>query len=369
MDDFIIVDADGTTTDSKTSSLTIPLTVSSSRMLSIDERGRELTRLFGFNQSILTRRASSQTLRVYCRDFYAYLEYAVFLTRIDLSLNNSDPVSLALLPSTLARWMTYLSEETTKSPESGKPYSPNTINRMGTAVRRIMKEAGAQRYLDPDAVKGFHDVEGVSKKAHKERLRKDTRFVPSPEQMRAIIDCAQDTADHLLGIRNIAILHTLTSTGLRVETFRLLKKDQIVYRPDLHHYCVRIISKNETEPRDVQMSPEAYASIQAWLTARPHDSNYLFTRFDGRGEDEHVRLSDQPLSAFSVRTIVKQAARIGGVSQNVTTHTYRRYAGTRIAKRNGVKDAQQHLGHKDASTTLNNYVIEEPTAGVADNLY
>jgi len=369
MDDFSITDTDDTTTDSETSALAIPLVVSSSRMLSIDERSRELTRLFGFNQSILTRRASAETLRVYCRDFYAYLEFAAFLILIDPALNNIDPVSLALFPSTLARWMTYLSEETTKSSETGKPYSPNTINRMGTAVRRIMKEAGAQRYLDPDTVKGFHDVEGASKKAHKGRLRKDTRFVPSPEQMRIIINCAQNEADGLLGLRNIAILHTLTSTGLRVDTFRLLTKGQIVYRSDLRHYCVRIISKNETEPRDVQMSPEAYASIQAWLTARPHDSNYLFTRFDGRGEDDRIRLSDQPLSAFSVRTIAKQAARNSGVSQNVTTHTYRRYAGTRIAKKYGVKDAQQHLGHKDASTTLNNYVVEEPTSGVADNLY
>lgn len=46
----------------------------------------------------------------------------------------------------------------------------------------------------------------------------------------------------------------------------------------------------------------------AWLTDRPLDSDYLFTRFDGRGEGSHVRLTDQPLSAFSVRTIVKQAA-------------------------------------------------------------
>ncbi len=369
MENRPIVDADGRGVEEVMTPRVFPSRVSSSRVLSIDKRSRELTRFFGFNQSILTRRASPQTLRVYCRDFYAYLEYAASLTRIDPLLYASDPVALALAPSTLARWMTYLSEETTKSSETGKPYSPNTINRMGTAIRRIMKEAGVQHYLDPDVVKGFHDVEGASKKAYKGRLRKDTRFVPSPEQMRAITDHAQLAADRLLGLRNIAILHMLTSTGLRVDTFRLLKKEQIVYRSDLHHYCVRIISKNETEPRDVQMSPEAYASLQTWLAARTQDSEYLFTRFDGRGENEHLRLSDQPLSAFSMRTIAKHAARDGGVLQNVTTHTYRRYVGTRIAKKYGVKDAQQHLGHKNASTTLDNYIIEEPTAGVSDNLY
>jgi integrase/recombinase XerD len=347
----------------------VPLVISESRMLSIEERAQEITRHLGFNQSILGRRANKETLRVYCRDFYAYLEYAAWLTCTDCELRGTDPIPLALLPSTLARWMTELSDEDTRSPETGRPYSPNTINRMGSAVRRIMKEAGAQHYLDPDQVKGFHDVEGASKKAHKDRLRKDARFVPSPQQMRAITDRAKEEIDRLVGLRNIAILHTLASTGLRVDTFRLLRKDQLAYRSDLGYWCVRIMSKNEVEPRDVQMSHEADAAIEAWLCARPLDSDYLFTRFDGRGEGSHIRLTEQPLSAFSVRTIVKQAALSASVPQNVTSHTYRRFAGTRIAKEKGVKQAQLHLGHKQASTTLDNYVIEEPEAGIANELY
>jgi integrase/recombinase XerD len=369
--DSQIVDAATASSDGDTpaSRVPVPLVISESRLLSIDERAQEITRFLGFNQTVLGRRANEKTLRIYCRDFYAYLEYAASLTHTDPELEGMDATTLALRPSTLSRWMTYLADERTRSPETDRPYSPNTINRMGTAVRRIMKEAGAQNYLDPDQVKGFHDVEGASKKAHKDRLRKDARFVPSREQMRTITDRAQEEIDRLIGLRNIAILHSLASTGLRVDTFRLLRKDQLVYRSDLGYWCVRIMSKNEVEPRDVQMSHEAHAAIEAWLFARPLDSNYLFTRFDGRGEGSHVRLTDQPLSAFSVRTIVKQAARHAGVPENVTSHTYRRFAGTRIAKEKGVKQAQLHLGHKHASTTLDNYVIEEPEAGIANDLY
>ncbi len=367
MNDPVIVDADPTANNGPTAQMLVvaPVVVESAK-LSIAERGRELSRLFGFNQSILARRANLETLRVYCRDFYAYLEYAASLTRTDPRLKDADPVELALLPSTLARWLTSLSDKDTVSPETGRHYSPNTINRMGTAVRRIMKEAGAQGFIAPERVHGFGEVEGASRRALKDRLRPHNRVRISQEQMRTITDLAEAENDRLVGLRNWALLLALASCGLRVDAFRTLRTDQLVKRED--GYKFHVMSKNETEPRDVPLSPEAYAAIQEWLCARPADSAYIFTRFEGRGEGEHTRSSPEPLSAFSVRTIVKQAAALAGVPY-VKTHDFRRFVGTVVARLYGVKMAQEVLGHRDAATTLNNYVLPELQAGVTDHLF
>lgn len=331
------------------------LVIGAHRVLSIDERGQELARLFGFNHLILARRLNPDSLRVYCRDFYAYLQFA-------------GSVSLALVPSTLARWMTHLSDEATVSEQTGRPYSPNTINRMATSVRRIMREAGLQGYLDPESVKGFHAVEGASRKALKGRLRPHNRVRITREQMREITDLAKTEADRLIGLRNWALLLTLSTSGLRVEPLRTLTTGQLVYRPHLQRHVLSVRSKNETEPRDVPLSPEAYAAIEQWLAARPVDSAYLFTRFDGRGDGGNVRASCQPLSAFAVRTVVKRAAAAVGIA-HVKPHDVRRFVGTVVAKLHGYKQAQHVLGHQDAATTLNNYVLEELEPGVTDSLF
>jgi integrase/recombinase XerD len=331
------------------------LVIGEHRSLSIDERGQELARLFGFNHLILSRRLNPDSLRVYCRDFYAYLVFA-------------GSVSLALMPATLARWMTHLSDEATLSPQTGRPYSPNTINRMATSVRRIMREAGLQGYLDPEDVKGFHAIEGASRKALKGRLRPHNRVKITREQMREIADLAKTEADRLVGLRNWALLLTLSTSGLRVEPLRTLTREQLVYRVHQQRHVLLVRSKNETEPRDVPLSPEAYAAIDQWLAARPVDSPYLFTRFDGRGDGGRVRASCQPLSAFAVRKVVKRAAEAVGIA-HVKPHDIRRFVGTVVAKLHGYKQAQQVLGHQDAATTLNNYVLEEPEPGVTDSLF
>ena len=43
--------------------------------------------------------------------------------------------------------------------------------------------------------------------------------------------------------------------------------------------------------------------------------------------------------------------------------------GTVVARLYGVKTAQEVLGHRDAATTLNNYVLPELQAGVTDHLF
>lgn len=317
-----------------------PLMASPSLGLSIEERGRDIERLLGFNQDILAYRLDESSRRIYARDIHAYLEFA-------------QTPAQALIPGT------------------EKGYSPNTINRMASTVRRLMKEAGKQGLLDPGVADAFSKVEGVRKQALKNNLRKHNRVRIEPATMRAMAQTVDRS--RLIELRNLALLLTLASTGLRVETFRQLTLDQVVRREG--GYAVSIRSKNEVEFRDVPLSDEAYAAISDWLATRPVASAFLFTRFDGgKSDSEHPRLSDQPLSTVSIRMIVKQFALAVGIVDEqgripIKPHDFRRFVGTMIAKKYGPKQAQLLLGHKQIATTLDNYVLEEAAMGITNHLF
>ncbi|MBA3532746.1 MAG: site-specific integrase, partial [Ardenticatenales bacterium] len=76
-----------------------------------------------FDHTLLAGQLAPASLRMYQRDFLAYLAFC------------ASPAD-ALVPATLARWRTHLAQNTDKS--------PNTINRMLSAVKRLMKEAASQ---------------------------------------------------------------------------------------------------------------------------------------------------------------------------------------------------------------------------------
>jgi integrase/recombinase XerD len=79
-----------------------------------------------FDHTILAGQLAPSSIRMYRRDFLAYLAFC-------------DSVPEALEPATLGRWRTHLAKETQKS--------PHTINRMLAAVKRLIKEAAGQGHL------------------------------------------------------------------------------------------------------------------------------------------------------------------------------------------------------------------------------
>jgi integrase len=325
--------------------------------LSIEARAREMQAHLGFDQSILSHLLDPSSLRIYCRDFYAYLEFA-------------GTIEQACYPSKFAQWINHLARE--KKPGSDRGYSAATINRMAAAVRKMMKEASRQGYIHPLTAKAFQEVEGASEQGLKENQRPHNRVEIKADAMREMTDLTD--SDRLLELRNRAILFTLASTGLRVDTFRQLRLEQIVRRE--YDWAFHIRSKNEVKFRDVPMSDEAYKAIQAWVAARPRTSAYIFTHFEGgHSESGNARLSDRPLSSVSIWRIVKHyGAAVGLVDpetleSTIKPHDFRRFVGTRVAKKRGPKQAQLQLGHKHIATTLDNYVLEEPEAGVANDLF
>jgi integrase/recombinase XerD len=292
----------------------------------------------GFDTAILTGSIAESSMKMYQRDFKAYLDYAV-------------TPEIAMQPSTLARWRTHLSANT--------DFSPNTINRMMSAVKRLMDEAETQGYVPRGTSEDFKRVHGVKVEALKSRQKEHSRVRISPDEMRMLTSLPDPLT--LVGIRDRAMLHTLASSGLRIHELATLKRSQVVSVDGGHQ--LKVIGKNDKSYRDAPLSDEAYEDIKEWLARRSIASDYLFTSFQGKSG----QMKAEPLTSVSIWRIVKAYADQCGL-EHIKPHDFRRFVGTRLAKTNP-RAAQKALGHKKIGTTMDNYVLDDLEVGITNNLY
>ena len=292
-----------------------------------------------FDASILAGQLAPSSIAMYARDFQAYVDFA-------------GDIATACRAETLARWRAHLALATAMS--------PNTINRMISAVKRLVREAAVQGYVGHEEAAAFDEIAGVKAAALKERTKANARTRIEPVAMREVCD-APDPA-LLIGLRDTALLATLASSGLRVSELADLTAQQI--RPKGGGYVLLVRGKNDLEFREAPLSAEAYGHIQAWLAARPLPSKYIFTAFDGRGEQ---RASARPLSAVAVWQIVRKYTADAGLA-DVKPHDFRRFVGTQLARKN-LRMAQKALGHKRLETTARHYILDELEPGLTDDLY
>jgi site-specific recombinase XerD len=294
--------------------------------------------VLAFDAEILAGQLAASSMAMYRRDFRAYLAFA-------------GSGEAAVDAATLARWRAHLAQET--------KMSPNTINRMISAVKRLMREAAIQGYVKHDVAAAFDHVSGVKTAALKDRVKQKARVRIEPGSMREICD-APDVAA-LLGLRDTALLATMASSGLRVSELASLTQAQI--RPKSTSYVVLVRGKNDVEYREAPLSREAHQHIQAWLAKRPVESTFVFTAFDGRGR----RAAARPMSAVAIWGVVRKYATANGLG-DVKPHDFRRFVGTQLAQRN-LRQAQKALGHKRLETTARHYILDELEAGLTEDLY
>ena len=150
--------------------------------------------LFPVDPTILTGQLRPSSIAMYRRDLAAYLAYA--------QAQGLD----ALQAATFSRWRTQLSE--------ASQLSPHTINRMLSAVKRLLREGAEQGYVSHELAATFQDRKGVQVRALKERLKPHARTRISPEDMRRLCNAPDRTT--LKGLRDAALLHTLASRHPRL---------------------------------------------------------------------------------------------------------------------------------------------------------
>ena len=292
-----------------------------------------------FNASILAGTVSQGTADTYQKRFGVY---AAFAGSFDNACN----------PATLARWRTALVNETTDS--------PRTINSKLAAVRSVMRAGAEQGYIAQRTADDFKAVAGVKVKSMRDRLKANARTRITPADMRRL--CDAPSADTLTGKRDRAMLLTMAATGCRISEIISLTEKQIDRGQGC--YTVEVLGKNQTEPRTAPLTVEAHTAIQKWLDARPLQSESIFTGFQGRSQ----RPLDKPVSDVGAWMAVQKYAAAVGL-EHVKPHDFRRFVGTQLAKRQGVQVAQKVLGHADASTTLNNYVLSEIEGNETEGLF
>lgn len=291
----------------------------------------------------LTHGLAASSIEMYKMSIKAYQEFA--------SDSGLDPMS----HQTLRAWRDWM---LTTPQANGKLKSSNTINRMLSAIKRVVKEAKQREIVDDLVYARFKDVEGV--KIDPKRLKKTTRTKISKDDLRRL--CESPGPSRLIGLRDRALLHTLASSGIRASELATLKQSQIE-KQDNGLYLLKVMGKNEIEPASAFLNTEAYNAIQGWLIARPFESEYIFTSFKNRGLEPLV----QPMTRQAVwDTLQKYAGRCG--LKHITPHTLRRYLGTILAKED-IRLAQKALRHRRIQTTADHYVLDELEAGKTEHIY
>ena len=294
-----------------------------------------------FRVDMLAGQLAPSSIAMYERDMRAYLAYA-------------GSTDAALRAETLGRWRAHLAKEST--------LSPNTINRMLSAVKRVMTEAAAQGYITTEQIGAFQLVAGVKAAALKDRIKPNARTRIEPEEMRTV--CELPDRELVIGVRDAALLATLASGALRVSELVHVQVDHI--RRKGKSYVVMVRGKNDVEEREAPLSREAASRIQDWLDVRGTlgvQTTYVFTAFDGRGN----RITARPLSTAAIWHIVRKYAQGAGLA-DIKPHDFRRFVGTQLARKD-IRQAQKALGHKRLETTARHYVLDELEPGLTDDLY
>src|SRR5882762_1717413 len=290
-------------------------------------------------RSILSGQLAASSIAMYKRDTQAYFDYA-------------EKYGLTwLAPLSLVAWRDALALQS--------EMSPNTINRMIAAVKRIVREMAERKMIAREVNLEFSQVRGVQMKALKARLKPHARTRITKEDMRRLCE-APDTKT-LVGLRDAALLATLASSGLRASEAATLTVEQIVRHSD--GYTLLVCGKTDTVYRDAHLSVEAYEKIQHCLAARGTESIYIFTLFERRG----AAPSCDAMSEVAIWKTVQRYAKLCDL-EHIKPHDFRRFVGTQLAATD-IRDAQKALGHKSIEVTARHYVLDSLKVGLTDNLY
>jgi len=147
-------------------------------------------------------------------------------------------------------------------------------------------------------------------------------------------------------LRDIAILETLFSTGLRVSELTGLNKDQI----NLERGEFNIRGKGGKD-RVVFLSKRASEKIKKYLTQMSDNAKPLFVHFSGTHDSlddgEYMRLTPR-----SVQRTVAKYAKLTGITKKVTPHMLRHsFATDLLINGADIRSVQAMLGHASITTT------------------
>lgn len=146
-----------------------------------------------------------------------------------------------------------------------------------------------------------------------------------------------DTSN-IIGIRDVAIMHLLFSTGLRVSELVSLDRENINFSSN--EFSVK---GKGAKIRVVFISKNAKNYLKAYIDMRKDDKKALFINYSRK---------TSRLSARSIQRQIKKYAQNAGIAKKITPHIFRHTFGTDLLRSGAdLRAVQELMGHSSITTT------------------
>lgn len=237
-------------------------------------------------------------------------------------------------------------------------YAPATVNRYLCAVRRVLKEAWRHHLITAEEYQRATDVRSVSA----QRLPTG-RELGTDEIKELISVCLLDSDNHILGVRDAAIISLMYSSGLRRAEVVSLDFEDF----DLNKHELRVIGKRNKE-RKAYLASGAVRAVDKWIELRGTMPGPLFYAVNKGGHivrkrkqrlskaDKQkgvvpkqivARLTDQ-----TIYNVIDKRATQAGLIKKTTPHDMRRtFVSDLLDVGVDLATVSKMAGHEDTNTT------------------
>lgn len=268
----------------------------------------------------IEKNQSIKTIENYSRYLNRFLRFAgdIDISKIDLPL--------------VQKYRIRLNREQN---EKGEVLSKKTQNYHVIALRAFLK------YL----IKNDHATLPPEKVELSKIPERTVEFL-SPDEVARLFAAIDVQSKNYL--RDISILETLYSTGLRVSELASLNRSQV----DLKRREFMVRGKGK-KPRIVFLSMRAADRIQQYLKSRDDSFDPLFISSGrSRSAADITKGESRRLTTVSIESIVRKYAMLAGITKKVTPHTLRHSFATDLLQNGAdIRAVQEMLGHASITTT------------------
>ncbi|MDD4980283.1 MAG: tyrosine recombinase XerC [Candidatus Omnitrophica bacterium] len=261
----------------------------------------------------------------YIEKFIRYLEieknyskYTVSNYQLDLEefrnfLGGLEPEKIDYL--VLRKYLAAMKERNLKA---------RTVSRHLSTLRSFFKFLVREGYLKNNPIIGLSSP----------KQEKHLPLFLTEEEVRGLISAVVPKDER--GLRDLAVLETFYSTGIRVSELAGLGLKDI----DFIGGVIKVMGKGKKE-RIVPIGDIAISSIRAYLEKRKKQEEALFLNKSGK------RITDR-----GIRNIVGKYIRLASIRKGVSCHTLRHSFATHLLNRGAdLRSVQELLGHVNLSTT------------------
>ena len=265
----------------------------------------------------LEKSLSPKTVEAYLRDVK---QFAHFLSNNDENIDEQQLLNVEL--QDFQHYLQYLYKEKVKSTSQ---------------ARAVSSLKAFYRFLQYEKVMEHNPTELLEAPKIGRKLP-DILSVIEIETIIAAIDLSKPE-----GHRNKAIIEVLYGCGLRVSELINLKLSQLFFRDNF----IRIIGKGDKE-RLVPIGETAQSAVRHYIEG----GRATLKIKKGMEDTLFLNRRGSKLTREMIFMMIKETAQLGGVTKNISPHTFRHSFATHLIEGGAdLRAVQEMLGHASITTT------------------